>query len=295
MRTHILAALALMVPACAGEISSTGGGGDDGAAVCGNGKVEAGEQCDDGNAVAGDGCSATCQTEVATPALAMTVDKPTITTELMTSNAITVTLTGTGGFAGDVNLTASVVDGSSAPIPTWTTTFDHATVTLPSNGTATAILTLAIPSENKALLGTVQVNATATGVTVPQVTSMVTAANQVSFLINYDGNVGCVYPTGLNSTNPVRITVGSKVRFVNMAQTPNTAIAIHSNGPAEGICHEAQPGGNCPAGDTAGPATINPNEAYEQTAAAAGGAFSWYCHSPGPDLNAGNPTIQVVN
>jgi len=300
MRTHILAALALMVPACAGEISSTGGGGDDGAAVCGNGQVEAGEQCDDGNAIAGDGCSATCQTEVATPALAMTVDKPTITTELMTSNAITVTLTGTGGFAGDVNLTAAVMDGANAPITDWTTTFDHATVTVPSNGTATAVLTLMIPSENKALLGNVQISASTSvsGVTVAPKTSAVTAANQVSFLIGFDANVGCVYPTGLNSTNPVKITVGSKVRFVNMAQTANTAIAIHSNaaGPSEGICHEAQPNTNgCPNGDTAGPATINPNEAYEQTATAAGAPFSWYCHSPGIDLGNGDPFIQVVN
>jgi fibro-slime domain-containing protein len=33
------------------------------AAVCGNGNVETGEQCDDGNTRAGDGCSPTCQTE----------------------------------------------------------------------------------------------------------------------------------------------------------------------------------------------------------------------------------------
>ena len=33
------------------------------AAVCGNGVVEAGEQCDDGNTTSGDGCSATCQFE----------------------------------------------------------------------------------------------------------------------------------------------------------------------------------------------------------------------------------------
>ena len=30
---------------------------------CGNGRVEAGEQCDDGNAVSGDGCSASCQVD----------------------------------------------------------------------------------------------------------------------------------------------------------------------------------------------------------------------------------------
>jgi len=31
--------------------------------VCGNGTLDAGEQCDDGNTADGDGCSATCQLE----------------------------------------------------------------------------------------------------------------------------------------------------------------------------------------------------------------------------------------
>ena len=34
-------------------------------AVCGNGTVETGEECDDGNTISGDGCSSTCQIEVA--------------------------------------------------------------------------------------------------------------------------------------------------------------------------------------------------------------------------------------
>ncbi len=37
------------------------------AAVCGNGKVEPGEGCDDGNKIAGDGCSPTCTIEVTQP------------------------------------------------------------------------------------------------------------------------------------------------------------------------------------------------------------------------------------
>ena len=32
--------------------------------ICGNGKTEAGEECDDGNTASGDGCSALCQTEL---------------------------------------------------------------------------------------------------------------------------------------------------------------------------------------------------------------------------------------
>jgi cysteine-rich repeat protein len=34
---------------------------------CGDGNIDAGEQCDDGNAVSGDGCSSTCQTEYTAP------------------------------------------------------------------------------------------------------------------------------------------------------------------------------------------------------------------------------------
>ncbi len=44
--------------------------------VCGNGSLEAGEQCDDGNTASGDGCSSTCRIEVKpkpTPMLAPSV------------------------------------------------------------------------------------------------------------------------------------------------------------------------------------------------------------------------------
>jgi cysteine-rich repeat protein len=45
--------------------ATVGAGAACGGSVCGNGKVESGEQCDDGNLVAGDGCSPTCQAEPA--------------------------------------------------------------------------------------------------------------------------------------------------------------------------------------------------------------------------------------
>ena len=37
------------------------------AAVCGNGILETGEECDDGNLINGDGCSSTCTIEEAPP------------------------------------------------------------------------------------------------------------------------------------------------------------------------------------------------------------------------------------
>jgi cysteine-rich repeat protein len=64
-RTCLFAGLVL-------AIGCGGGGGDDGddggidappAAVCGNGAVETGEECDDGNTAPGDGCDASCDRE----------------------------------------------------------------------------------------------------------------------------------------------------------------------------------------------------------------------------------------
>jgi cysteine-rich repeat protein len=40
-----------------------GGGGGGGLTVCGNSRLEAGEQCDDGNRISGDGCSSGCRIE----------------------------------------------------------------------------------------------------------------------------------------------------------------------------------------------------------------------------------------
>ena len=126
MRTPLLAGLvAVLIPACMTGIEGvgdddTGGGG----ATCGNSIMESGETCDDGNTTAGDGCSASCATESSSPRVTVTVDKPTVSTELMSSNKLTVTVTGSGGFSGVVNLAGSVVDGANAPLTAWTVALD---------------------------------------------------------------------------------------------------------------------------------------------------------------------------
>lgn len=282
MRTTLLAGLiAVLIPACMDGLTGVGGGDDNmmSGATCGNGTVESGESCDDGNTAAGDGCSATCQTESASPRVNVSVDKPTVMTELMTDNKLTITVTGSGGFSGDVNLAASVVDGSSAPLTAWSIALDKSTVTLTSNGTATAVATLTIPSENKGLAGTVKIDATSS--TDPASTSSsVTALNQVTFSITQNGTQ-CAYPT----TQPTNVTFGTKVRFLN--NTNNLTTIIHVN--------NVGGNGNTTDPDTYGIPHDNVNgagqqvgEAYEKVltnTGATGTGLSWYCHTPGPSRN----------
>src|SRR5262245_46356428 len=108
LRTSLAVLLGSLLVGCMVGDPVTGGGDDDGGAVCGDSTKEGSEACDDGNTTNGDGCSSTCTIE-AVPALAMSVDKPTISTELKTTSMVTVTLTGSGGFSGPVTLAASVV------------------------------------------------------------------------------------------------------------------------------------------------------------------------------------------
>lgn len=262
MRTHILAALALMVPACAGQISSTGGG-DDGAAVCGNGTVEAGEQCDDGNALAGDGCSATCQTEqVVTPRVTLAVDKPTITSDLGIDNTITVTATSEMGFAGSITLAVAAADSSNAAITDWTSALDQTSLTLTAGGTATAKITLTAMGDAAELAGTLTV--TATGPATPATTTVGVTLNpilHVTFLD--DGNGACAYPMH-TVANPWKLKVGRQIAVYN--GSTNKTLVVHTNAAVSGFPHEgSQPG-------------TAPGEAYMKTVTTAGQEDQFYCH-----------------
>jgi cysteine-rich repeat protein len=281
MRTSILSAaiLGLFAVGCAGELSGTGEGDDvQGGPDCGNGTVDMGETCDDGNTASGDGCSSACATEQsATPKLNVTVDKPTVSTELNTDTMITVTLTGEGGFGETVNLTGSVVDGAGAPLTGWTVTFNNASVAVPANGTATAVATVHVPSVNSGLTGTVKIDAASTlGTTTAD--SAFTALNQISFDIR---NNGAQCANDFNLT-PVSVKVGTRVRFVNKFATAGSLVTVHvQGGDASGVPHEPDPGHAV-------------NTAYERVITAVGnGSFSWYCHAPGPNP-ATDPSITIV-
>jgi cysteine-rich repeat protein len=238
MRTHLLAVLALTIPACAGEISNTGGGDDTGGAVCGNGTVEAGEQCDDGNAVAGDGCSATCQTEqVVTPRVTLTVDKPTITSDLGLDNAIVVTATSEMGYAGTITLAAAAADSSNTAITDWTSTLDQTSLTLTAGGTATAHLTLSALGDAAMLGGTVTL--TATGPATPAKATVGVTFNpilDVTFAESTTTPGKCDYPAGHSVNNPFQIKSGRTIKVFNGATT--LGLQVHTNSGIATFPHE---------------------------------------------------------
>ncbi len=72
---------------------------------CGDGVVDDFEQCDDGNTVNGDGCSSTCQFELAT-----------ITTSWTFKNVATNTVTGCPSGFANAAVTSQEIDASGKPI-----------------------------------------------------------------------------------------------------------------------------------------------------------------------------------
>jgi hypothetical protein len=210
------------------------------------------------------------------PKLAASVDKATISTELLSTNQVTVTLQGSGGFAGSVALAGSVVDAAGTAIPGWTVSLDSATVAVAADGTATAVATVKVPSQSTALTGTVKIDVTPPGLAPSSVVSAVTVANQLSVPMAVGNGTTC----GASASPALTISQGTKVVWKNA--DPAKRITIHINAGVAGFTHEPDPG-MAPAG-TAG-------DTYVQTAAGAG-TVTWYCHAPGTDANRYKIVVQ---
>ncbi len=88
-------------------------------AVCGNGVIESGEECDDGNTVSGDGCSATCQTEgggggggggTPTTVILVTPTEFNINLAVNTNVGRTITVQNTGSSSTTVSISQQNLD-----------------------------------------------------------------------------------------------------------------------------------------------------------------------------------------
>jgi cysteine-rich repeat protein len=272
MRSLLLAALAtIAIPACTQDITGgTGPGGDDQQPTCGNGVVDQGEACDDSNTNNGDGCSSSCQTEnTATPRVGVTVDQPTLPAmDLGTSASVVVTLTSIMGYAGDVTLSASAADSTSAAITDWTATLDSTTATVAADGTATAHLTISAMGDAAMTAGTVKLTATFGAMTADA--SVGVTFNPV-YRVTYTntGNV-CALPTDGTMANPYKIKAGRKLAVFN----GGTGLPFIIHGPAapgaDGFQHEDQGG----PGTAAGSAYMSDTLTTTDTTA----AIQFYCH-----------------
>jgi cysteine-rich repeat protein len=276
MRTPFVTTLfGLSLVACAGQIE---GGGPDIPESCGNGvmEVELGETCDDSNNVDGDGCSAACTRE-APPRIDIAVDKLAVSTELGTTNMVTITAVGGNGFAGDVAVNAQLVDDLGVVIPGWTMTVNPPTLTLGVNGTANAVATFSIPTDNTQLTGKLKVTTTSSATEgVTAVDSAITVTNQVTIPMSLAGGQ-CTYP----ADGTLNVKQGTAVRWVNneLAGSGNN-ITIH-----------IQPDGTSNFNHQSDPGSL-PQGVYQQIAGAPGALITWYCHAPGPTVNG--LKIQVV-
>jgi hypothetical protein len=200
-----------------------------------------------------------------TPKVEVIADRTAISTELATSNAVTLTLKPSGGFTGTATLTASAADSTGAPVTAWNVTLDKPTIELTAGTSATAVVTLQVPSSVNVLAGTVKIDATTSlGTITTQAT--VTVAKQITYTMRLNG-AKCVYPVAANSQTA--ISQGTKVRWVNQDAANRIVIHIGAVGgkPITGFDHEPDPG-MAPNGGT-----------FEQTAGSTTGAVDWYCHN----------------
>jgi hypothetical protein len=270
MRTLLALVPGLLLVACTVGDSGPGGDDDDGGAVCGNGAVEPGEQCD-GSA----DCTATCTTKV--PKLEVRVDKPAITgAELRSTHMVTVTLIASGGFGGSVPLTAKVVDANNVEVPGWAVALPGPTAAVPVDGSVDVVATLTIPSDAQSLNGTIKVEAAPSGLAAVATRTDVTATKVVTLNVTMNGNGQCVYTAVAGTT---RIPVGTQVRMKNKG---TATMIFHSDGAGAGIPHQ----------DVA--TTIPIDGSYDRTITTVTGAFNWYCHSPGPNPGAAVQILPVA-
>jgi cysteine-rich repeat protein len=231
---------------------------------------DSGESCDDGNTASGDGCSASCAEE-AVPHVDLTVDKPTVTTELLVDQTVTVTVTSRAGFAGAVTLAAEALSGST-PLPGWVA-LAAPTVTLAAGGAQTVALKIAVPGDSANLAG--QVRVTATSAAAPVSAMVNVTASPVASVTYTTSGTNCVYPTQFNLSNPIRLKVGRQFRVVNGSTT--LSMRIHFDGGITGISHQGAP--------------MAPGGAYEQTPTSAlAQGVTFYCHDEAGSAQDAGPT-----
>ena len=273
MRTTLLASVfALSLVACAGQIDG-GTGGDDVPEDCGNDVTDPGETCDDGNDVSGDGCSATCQTEIA-PSLRSSVDKASVSLDLGKTDTLTLTLTSEGGYTGSVLVTPSVVDGANVVIPGVTLTGPQ-TVAVAANATVPAVFTLTVPpnATGQAITGSLKFDLSVPGLAAQNLTSTLSLSN--IYTVTY---------TTTTTDSPVTHPIESGVQSRNVSVKRGTVIRFKNDSTIRHVTHG---GGTFAHEDIA--AGGQPGATYEQNTIGSGPGSTGTlgCHDHGSQNDAG--------
>lgn len=210
-----------------------------------------------------------------TPRVDVSVSAPALTPELMTSTTFTVVVRASDGFTGNVQIAIAAFDPTSNPIPGWGVSLTQTTLNVPLDDVATTSATLTLPAKKSKLDGALRITLTAAGTTgTHTATTTVSIKDQVTWPLRVDDvTTKCVYPVnGGTTAAPVVIALGTKVRFFNNGTMP---WQLHATGLIEHQTDTTAAGG-----------------VYEQTPSSTG-TQSWYCHIPGPDQGANDPTFVV--
>lgn len=250
MRRFLFAvAGSLAIPGClvgTGDISTESGKDDDGSGT-GPGGGQSGQS-----------------------AVTATLDKAAISTELGKLETLTITVTGTNGFSGAVDVVPSVVNAAGEPVAGWQLTPTPASVNLPLDGSAQVQVAVSVPSDAAVLSPKIKVALkTALGSAPAEVSAAVTVAKQITIGLAATGTASphAAWPA-VGQTLTIR--AGTKVVFHN---ADSIAHQMHGSG---GILHEA--GLLAPGGD------------YTVTPSANG---QWWCHAHGEGSGAAR-SIKVI-
>jgi plastocyanin len=228
MRSHILAGvLAVLLPACivgSGEITGTGDDGTGGTGGTGGG----GGDGTGGGTGGGTGSGSGTQN---TPRIESSIDKATVSTALGKTETVTVTVTSMNGFAGAVNVTPSVLNGTTALTTGWTVTANPTTVNLTAGSSEPVQVTLKIPTDAISLTPDLKIDL-AGGTATASVDSAFTIAKTLTIEIAQGTGTGSPHTQLPSPNSPIRVRSGTQLIFHNADGIQHV---IHGDG---GIPHE---------------------------------------------------------
>lgn len=236
--------LGLSLAGCiTGEIGTVGGGGDD-----------------TGGGGGGDGSGSGSGSGTLTPRIEVTVDRPTVATELGKAETVVLSVRSVDGFAGDVTIAPSMMNAQNQPIAPMAPT-GPTTLTVAADQTQTAMYRVTIPTDVSGadFVGTLHLDVTSSlGVAPTTATFNVTAAYTVTYALNSGMASNTHASTGLDIT----VKRGAKIRFMNADTIEHRT---HGDAP---FPHEDVGGGQ-------------PNSTYEINTTAMQGSGGIGCHTHG--------------